>query len=136
MERLDILHVEDDPHCVELTQRALRKLPQPLAYTSLSDGDQALALLLNRSRLPHLLLLDLRLARGSGLQLLAALRAHEHTRTLPVVMFTSSQEPADVNEAYRLGTNSYVIKPLEYKEFVATIAQLVDYWFGRNYQNA
>ena len=135
MNGLEILHVEDDPHCVELTQRALRKLPQPVAYQAVADAEQALTFLAARARLPHLLLLDLRLPKSSGLQLLETLRTDTRLRALPVVMFTSSQERGDVAEAYRLGTNSYVVKPVEYREYLATIAQLVDYWFGVNYQN-
>ncbi|HLK98158.1 MAG TPA: response regulator [Hymenobacter sp.] len=133
---LDILHVEDDPHCVELVQRALRKLPGAPAYAAFPDNDQALKFLTTQARLPRLLLLDLRLTRGSGLQLLEILRAHERTRGLPVVVFTSSQERRDVTEAYQLGANSYIIKPVEYKEFVSAIAQVVTYWFDANYQNS
>jgi two-component system response regulator len=133
MNRLDLLHVEDDPHCVELTQRALRRMPQALAYRALPDGAQALALLATRPVLPRLLLLDLRLRVGTGLELLSALRADDRTRYLPVVLFSSSQEERDVAEAYRLGANSYVVKPLEYKIFTETVAQVVDYWFGANY---
>jgi two-component system response regulator len=133
MSPLDLLHVEDDPHCVELTQRALRRLPQAPAYFALPDGAQALALLAERPVLPRLLLLDLRLTTGTGLELLETLRADSRTQQLPVVMFTSSQEQRDVTEAYRLGANSYVIKPLAYKPFMEAVAQVVDYWFGVNY---
>jgi two-component system response regulator len=133
MNRLDLLHVEDDPHCVELTQRALRRLPQALTYQALPDGAQALELLATRPELPRLLLLDLRLRVGTGLELLATLRADDRTRHLPVVLFSSSQEERDVAEAYRLGANSYVIKPLEYRTFVEKVALVVDYWFGANY---
>jgi two-component system response regulator len=136
MSPLDLLHVEDDPHCVELTQRALRRLPHAPAYYALPDGEQALALLAARPVLPRLLLLDLRLTTGTGLELLATLRADSRTQHLPIVMFTSSQEQRDVAEAYRLGANSYVIKPLAYKPFMEAVAQVVDYWFGVNYHQS
>jgi two-component system response regulator len=83
--------------------------------------------------LPRLLLLDLRLTTGTGLELLETLRSDSRTQQLPVVMFTSSQEQRDVTEAYRLGANSYVIKPLAYKPFMEAVAQVVDYWFRVNY---
>jgi two-component system response regulator len=135
MSHLDLLHVEDDPHCVELTQRALHRMPHAPTYYALPDGAQALALLAERPVLPRLLLLDLRLSTGTGLDLLATLRADSRTQQLPIVMFTSSQEQRDVAEAYRLGANSYVIKPLAYKPFLAAVAQVVDYWFGVNYHH-
>jgi two-component system response regulator len=133
MSPLDLLHVEDDPHCVELMQRALRRRLHAPAYQALPDAQQALELLAARPVLPRLLLLDLRLRVGTGLELLATLRAESRTQHLPVVLFTSSQQERDVAEAYRLGANSYVIKPLEYKSFVETVTQVVDYWFGVNY---
>jgi CheY-like chemotaxis protein len=135
MNNVDILHVEDDPHCVELVQRALRKLAQPLDYVSVSDGEAALAFLASRTRPPRLLLLDLRLPRASGLQILEALRGSDKGRALPVVIFTTSQEPQDVTKSYLLGANSYVIKPLEYKDFLTAVQHLVSYWFTVNHQD-
>ena len=128
----DILHVEDDPLTVELMRRALGRLPAPPRYEVVSDGEQALTRLGARPHPPGLLLLDLQLPRLGGLPLLAALRRSPATRGLPVVVFTTSQEPQDVAQAYALGANSYVLKPLEYEEFCATVQQLVDYWLHTN----
>jgi CheY-like chemotaxis protein len=134
MDNVDILHVEDDPHCVELVQRALRRLAPPLDYVTVRDGEEALAFLAGRSRPPRLLLRDLNLPRVSGLQVLKALLDNPPGRALPVVVFTSSQEPQDVAQSYQLGANSYVIKPVAYKEFCAVVQHMVSYWFTLNHQ--
>ncbi|HEX8428796.1 response regulator [Hymenobacter sp.] len=135
MDNIDILHVEDDPHCVELVQRALRKLTQPLDYVSIPTGEAALTFLASLTRPPRLLLLDLRLPKTSGLQVLEALRGSEKNRGLPVVVFTTSQEPRDVEKSYQLGANSYIIKPLEYRDFLAAVQELVNYWLTLNHQD-
>lgn len=134
MENVDILHVEDDPHCVELVQRALRKLTQQLDYVSVPDGEAALSFLASLTRPPRLLLLDLQLPKTNGLQVLEALRGSDKSRTLPVVIFTTSQEPRDVAQSYQLGANSYIIKPLEYRDFLSAVQELVNYWFTLNHQ--
>jgi two-component system response regulator len=133
MHYVDILHIEDDPHCVELMQRALGKLGRPLDFHAVADGELALKFLSARERPPRLIVLDLKIPKVSGLQLLAQLRAHEKTRTVPVIVFTSSQEPRDVTLSYQAGANSYVIKPLEYKEFFESVQRIIHYWFGVNY---
>ncbi len=133
MHNVDILHVEDDSFSVEFMQRALKRLTVPLDYYSLPDGEQALSFFRTRERLPRLVVLDLKLPKVSGLQLLEALRSSERTRLVPVVMFSSSQEQTDVRESYRLGANSYLIKPLEYQEFFAVVETMVNYWLKSNY---
>ena len=133
MHYVDILHVEDDPHCVELMQRAIGKMGRPLDVHAVTDGELALKFLSARERPPRLIVLDLKIPKVSGLQLLAQLRAHEKTRTVPVIVFTSSQEPRDVTLSYQAGANSYVIKPLEYKEFFESVQRIIHYWFGVNY---
>ncbi len=133
MHNVDILHIEDDPHCVELMQRALGKLGRPLDFQAVADGELALKLLSARERPPRLIVLDLKIPKVSGLQLLAQLRAAEKTRTVPVIVFTSSQEPRDVTLSYQAGANSYVIKPIEYKDFFDAVQRIVHYWLGVNY---
>jgi two-component system response regulator len=133
MHHVDILHIEDDPHCVELMQRALGKLGRPLDFQAVADGELALKLLSTRERPPRLIVLDLKIPKVSGLQVLAQLRASEKTRTVPVIVFTSSQEPRDVTLSYQAGANSYVIKPLEYKDFFDAVQRIVHYWLGVNY---
>ncbi|OUJ72649.1 response regulator [Hymenobacter crusticola] len=133
MLNVDILHVEDDPYCVELVQRALRKLTPPPAYLAVRDGEEALAFLAGQVRPPRLLLLDLKLPKVSGLQVLEALRGNQEADMLPIVVFTSSQELQDVEQSYQLGANSYVVKPVTYKEFSEAVQHMVNYWVGINY---
>jgi CheY-like chemotaxis protein len=135
MHNVDILHVEDDPYCVELVQRALRKLAWAPDYLAVRNGEEALAFLANQSRPPRLLLLDLKLPKASGLQVLEALQKNQKGRALPVVVFTSSQEPQDVAQSYQLGANSYIIKPVTYKEFCEAVHHLVSYWITLNHQD-
>lgn len=134
MYNIDILHIEDDPHCVELMRRALGRLAQPLEYVSVPNGEAALAFLADHPQAPRLLLLDLNLPRVGGLQVLEAMRGRDKNHAVPVIIFTSSQEPQDVARSYQLGANSYIVKPLEYKDFLHTVQQLVSYWFTLNYQ--
>ncbi len=132
----DILLVEDSPADVELTLRALRqaKVANPIA--TLEDGAEALEFLLGSGRFaaragypkPRVVLLDLKLPKLSGLEVLRALRADERTRSIPVVVVTSSREEPDIREAYRLGANSYVVKPVDFEQFASAVAKLGLYW--------
>ncbi len=133
MHYVDILHIEDDPYCVELMQRALRRMDRPLDLHAVTDGELALKFLAEEERPPRLIVLDLKIPKVNGLQVLAQLRADEKTRTVPVIVFTSSQEPRDVTLSYQAGANSYVIKPLEYKEFFDAVQRIIHYWLGVNY---
>lgn len=133
MHNVDILHIEDDPSCVELMKRALGKLSRPLDFHFVPDGEQALQFLADRERPPRLIVLDLKIPKINGLQVLAQLRQVDKTRTVPVIVFTSSKEPRDVTLSYQAGANSYVIKPLEYKDFFAAVERIIHYWLGVNY---
>ncbi len=133
MHYVDILHIDDDPNCVELMQRAIGKLGRPLDVRAVTDGELALQFLAARERPPRLIVLDLKIPKVNGLQILAQLRAAEKTRTVPVIVFTSSQEPRDVTLSYQAGANSYVIKPLEYKDFFDSVQRIIHYWLGVNY---
>jgi two-component system response regulator len=133
MHYVDILHIEDDPHCVELMQRALGKMGRQLDFHAVADGELALQFLAARERPPRLIVLDLKIPKVTGLQVLAQLRAEEKTRTVPVIVFTSSREPRDVTLSYQAGANSYVIKPLEYKDFFESVQRIIHYWLGVNY---
>ena len=131
-----ILHVEDDPNDVLLVQRALRKTGSPSTILSVSDGDKALAYLeggqefSNRDKypFPHLILLDLKMPRKSGLEVLAWIRGQSSLKRLPVLIFTSSKHDQDINKAYELGANSYLVKPVVFEELVATMTQIYQYW--------
>ncbi len=135
-----ILLVEDDPDDEELTLLALRRHKVANPVRVVRDGEQALDLLLGKDRqgsretLPQVVLLDLKLPKVDGHEVLAALRAHASTRILPVIIFTSSQEEQDILGAYRGGANSFVRKPVEFEEFMTAVGQLGMYWLLLNTQ--
>lgn len=132
----DVLVVEDNPDDVELTLRALRRMGLTNTVRVARDGVEALELLLgdgtSRPPLPRVVLLDLKLPRVGGLEVLARLREEERTRTLPVVVLTSSREEPDVKKAYALGVNSYVVKPVEFEKFVDAVGKVGQYWLLLN----
>jgi two-component system response regulator len=132
----DVLVVEDNPDDVELTLRALRRMNLTNPVRVARDGVEALEILLGdgitRPPLPRVVLLDLKLPRVGGLEVLARLREEERTRTLPVVVLTSSREEPDVKKAYALGVNSYVVKPVEFEKFVDAVGKVGQYWLLLN----
>jgi CheY-like chemotaxis protein len=131
-----VLLVEDDPNDIVLTRRAFRKaqLPEPIAVVE--DGEQAVAYLgasgdfadRRAHPLPDLVLLDLKLPRRSGLEVLEWLRAQPGLKRLPVVVLTSSRESSDVNKAYELGANSYLLKPVTFDALTRIVSDLDRYW--------
>ena len=130
-----ILLVEDNPHDLELTLVALERSQLANEVIVLRDGAEALDYLFRRhayaERLdgnPAVLLLDLKLPKVDGLQVLDAIRQSEELRSIPVVMLTSSREEPDLSRAYQLGVNAYVVKPVEFKEFVSAISDLGIFW--------
>ena len=135
-----IVLVEDNPDDVELTLRAFEKANIANEVQVVRDGAEALDLLLARGAHegrepaddPHLVLLDLKLPRLGGLEVLRELRRHPRTELMPVVVLTSSQEERDVVESYRLGANSYVRKPVDFAEFAEATRQLGLYWLVLN----
>jgi two-component system response regulator len=132
-----ILLVEDNPKDEALTLRALQKHNLQAIVAVTRDGAEALDYLLpagDRAAqpLPQLVLLDLKLPKLDGLEVLRRLRGHERTRRLPVVILTSSAEERDILEGYRLGTNSYVRKPVDFAEFAEAVRYLGLYWLILN----
>jgi CheY-like chemotaxis protein len=135
-----ILLVEDNPKDEALTMRALRKHQIDGNVVVARDGVEALDYLLGPAGdagrragpLPQLILLDLKLPRIDGFEVLRRIRAAEQTRLLPVVILTSSAEERDILEGYRLGTNSYVRKPVDFIEFTEAVRQLGLYWLVLN----
>ncbi|MEZ4391400.1 MAG: response regulator [Polyangiales bacterium] len=131
-----IMVVEDNPRDVELTLRALRKCQVPYPVVVAHDGAEALDYLLARGAhaerdpadLPWVVLLDLKLPKIDGMEVLTALRANERTRLLPVVVLTSSVQEQDLVRSYGLGASSYVRKPVESAQFVEAVRQLGVYW--------
>ena len=127
-----ILLVEDNPDDEALTRRALQRNNVKNELIVARDGQEALDYLLGGGRLPHLILLDLKLPKIDGLEVLRRLRADERTRLLPVVVLTSSNEERDLVSSYRLGANSYVRKPVDFNEFSEAARQLGLYWLLLN----
>lgn len=134
-----ILLVEDSPDDVDLTMRALEKNNISNRIVVCPDGAVALAYLHERGKgdayvnpLPQVVLLDLKLPKVDGLEVLKAVRAHARTRLLPVVVLTSSKEEKDMVESYSLGANSYVRKPVSFEEFLEAVRQLGLYWLLLN----
>ena len=128
-----IVLVEDNPDDQTLTLRALKKQNLANDIIVLNDGVEALEFLLDPEKpLPHLLLLDLKLPKLDGLQLLRRLRSEPRTQLLPVVVLTSSDEDRDVIEGYRLGANSYIRKPVDFNQFTEAVRQLGLYWLVLN----
>src|SRR5262249_10126714 len=131
-ERKTLLLVEDNPDDEALTLRAFRKHKLSNDVMVARDGVEAIEMLLGGNPLPQVVLLDLKLPRLDGLEVLKRLRADERTKHLPVVVLTSSQEERDLVESYRLGANSYVRKPVDFAEFVDAVGHLGLYWLVLN----
>ncbi len=135
-----ILLVEDNPDDVELTLRSLRQHNITNEVVVARDGAEALEYLFaagayagrDTSIMPAVILLDLKLPKVAGLEVLQRLRADERTKLLPVVVVTSSMEERDMISSYSLGANSYVRKPVDFNQFSETVRQLGMYWLLLN----
>ena len=138
-EQVEILLVEDNPLDAELTVRALKKGGLANRLLWLKDGEQALDYLFRRGAYaeredvpPRLVLLDLKMPRVDGIEVLKAIKQDERTRRIPVVVMTSSQEERDVAQSYDMGANSYVVKPVDFKAFEDIARQSGFYWLSIN----
>jgi CheY-like chemotaxis protein len=136
---VDILLVEDNPTDAELVLRVLRKSNLANNVVWVKDGEVALDFLFRRgnyaarsSSMPRVVFLDLRLPKVDGLNVLQQMRDNDHTRTIPVVVLTSSKEESDIAASYQLGANSFVSKPVAFDEFNNTVAELGRYWLLLN----
>jgi two-component system response regulator len=131
-----ILLVEDNPDDIELTQRAFAKNHIINEVVVLRDGAEACDFLFGGDRagraLPQVILLDLKLPKISGLEVLEKIRANAETALIPTVILTSSKQEEDLLEGYRLGVNSYVRKPVDFNEFVEAVRQVGLYWLVLN----
>jgi two-component system response regulator len=133
---IDILLVEDNPQDAELTARALKKRNLANRLFVVEDGAEALDFIFCRGRYaerkmihhPKVVFLDVKLPKLNGLEVLREIRADQRTRSIPVVMVTSSGEDPDIKTAYELGANSYVIKPVEFDAFIEAMSHLGFYW--------
>lgn len=136
----DVLLVQDNPLEVELTMRPLRDLDPDCRIGVARDGEEALDYLLARgdfrhrlgAPLPRLVLLDLKLPKVDGLEVLRALRASHRTAAAPVVMLVPSTDPRELAQCYQVGVNSCVRKPIEFGEFYQAIQAVGRYWLGLN----
>ncbi len=130
-----ILLVEDNPMDVDLTKRAFakRKLTNPIEIAR--DGEEALAYLPlweAGAPLPLVILLDLKLPKVNGLEVLKQIKSHPRFNTIPVVVLTSSKEEVDVRTAYELGANSYIMKPIDFDKFIDVAEHIDIYWLALN----
>jgi CheY-like chemotaxis protein len=130
-----VLLVEDNPVDVDLTKRAFarRKFASPIEVAR--DGEEALGWIARWEAgepIPLLILLDLKLPRVSGLDVLAEWKAHAVSRAIPVVVLTSSAEDKDIQSAYALGANSYIVKPIDFARFIEIAGQIELYWCALN----
>ena len=137
---IEILLVEDNHHEAELTIRSMKKNNLSNKLKHIDDGAEALDFIFSKgvyatkepSNTPKLIILDLKLPKVDGLEILRQLKADENTRTIPVVVLTSSQEKRDVVECYRLGVNSYLVKPVNFNTFSKAVTDLGLYWMLLN----
>ncbi len=139
---IEILLVEDNPYDVEMTIRALKKQNLANKVHVVKDGAEALDYLFvndiyadrNINQSPKLVLLDLKLPKVSGLEVLRQIKSNERTKTIPVVVLTSSREEQDMIESYKLGVNSYIVKPVDFDKFLDAVGNLGFYWLLLNEQ--
>lgn len=140
LNEIEILLVEDNPDDARLTLRALEKKHLANKVYHVKDGEEALKFLFEPDSLqnppepfkPKVVFLDLKLPKVSGLEVLKEIRAHSQTRTLPVVVLTSSREDQDIIDSYHLGVNSYIVKPVDFEKFMSAIIDLGMYWVVLN----
>ncbi|MFZ2054450.1 MAG: response regulator [Candidatus Aminicenantales bacterium] len=133
---VDILLVEDNPQDAEMMTRALKKHNLANRLHAVEDGAEALNFIFGRGKYekrdlansPKVVLLDLKLPKVDGLEVLRTLKRDDRTRTIPVVIVTSSRQDPDIMAAYNLGANSYVVKPVDFEAFADAMAQLGLYW--------
>jgi CheY-like chemotaxis protein len=133
---VEILLVEDNQNDIELTLRALKKHNLANFVHVVKDGAEALAFIFRTgvyaSRQletgPKVVFLDLKLPKVDGLEVLRQIKSDERTKVIPVVVMTSSQEERDIVESYRLGVNSYIVKPVDFDKFIECVAELGYYW--------
>jgi len=135
---IDILLVEDNPNDAELVIRALKRKNLVKNLSWVKDGEEALDFLYSRNKYsqmknsPKLILLDLKLPKISGIQVLEKIKKDKNLKTIPVVVLTSSKEDKDLTECYQKGVNSYIVKPVDFSEFMSTVTDIGMYWHFLN----
>ena len=131
---VEVLLIEDNNEDAELTIRVLKKHNLANNLVHLQDGEAALDFLFaeGSNNVPRLILLDLKMPKVDGIEVLRKIKTDEQRKTIPVVMLTSSKEERDIIESYKLGVNAYVVKPVEFEKFVEAVAQLGLFWLLLN----
>jgi len=138
--RVEILLVEDNPHDAEMTIRALKKSNLANRLIHVKDGAEALDFIFSKGAFadrsiddkPKVILLDIKMPKVDGIEVLRQIKSDENTRTIPVVIMTSSKEEQDIITSYNLGVNSYVVKPVDFEGFAKAVSELGFYWLITN----
>jgi CheY-like chemotaxis protein len=139
---VEILIVEDNPNDAEMAIRALKRNNLTNKVFVVTDGEEALDFIFSRGKYsmrkkfvrPRMVLLDLKLPKIDGLEVLKEIKENPETRIIPVIVLTSSKEEKDLVESYKLGVNSYIVKPVEFEKFVDAVNELGMYWLILNQQ--
>ncbi|MBI1223859.1 MAG: response regulator [Bacteroidetes bacterium] len=137
---IEIVLIEDNPHEAELTIRSLKKHNLANRLVHIDDGQDAMEFLFSTGKYennigmlnPKIILLDLKLPKVNGLEILKKIREDERTKHFPVVVLTSSKEESDVFESYKLGVNSYIVKPVNFESFTNAVTEIGLYWMLLN----
>jgi two-component system response regulator len=139
-EKIEILLVEDNPHDAEMTIRSLRKVNLANRLIHLKDGAEALDFIFARGQFanrevenrPKVILLDIKMPKVDGIEVLRQIKANDTTKMIPVVIMTSSKEEQDIIASYNMGVNSYVVKPVDFEGFAKAVSELGFYWLMTN----
>lgn len=138
--QVEVLLVEDNIHDAEMTIRALKKVNLANNLFHVKDGEEALDFIFAQGKfagreaanLPKVILLDIKMPKVDGIEVLRQLKTRESSKTIPVVIMTSSKEEQDIINSYQLGVNSYVVKPVDFEGFAKAVSQLGLYWLLTN----
>jgi len=138
---VEILLVEDDIDDAEMTMHAMRKFNLANKLIHVTDGEEAMDFLLGKRKFigrdvtlkPRLILLDLKMPKMDGMEVLEVIKSNSDTKKIPVVILTSSKEDPDVTRCYELGANGYIVKPVEFDSFIKTVSELGMYWMLLNH---
>jgi len=138
---MHILLVEDNPHDVFFVQHALKQVPQPIQLSVVQDGEQAINFLFRVAPYaqvapPDLVLLDIKMPRKTGIDVLVELGQDQDLKRTPVIIFTSSDHPEDINRCYELGANAYIAKPTGLPNLVSAMTSIIDFWGSCKFPNS